>query len=138
MSTVTEETLRQLLKKCIALAVDEAQKEIADPLPAQFYIELGAFGQQGKDLSLDEVLSFLFRNGTFPRIVDIAVRGIKDGRTLIWIHPSSHIYVNDFKQTWNTPAGMGPFKSIGLMLPGFFSQRPRPLPIQALKEAGEK
>src|SRR5260221_6597057 len=29
---------------------------------------LEAFGQQGKDLSLDEVLSFLYRDGTFPRI----------------------------------------------------------------------
>jgi len=48
---VTKEALQQLLEKCITLAVDEAQKEIADSLPAQFYLELGAFGQQGKELS---------------------------------------------------------------------------------------
>jgi hypothetical protein len=138
MSTVTKEALQQLLEKCITLAVDEAQKEIADPLPAQFYLGLGAFGQLGKELSLDEVLSFLFRDGTFPRIVDIAVRGIKDGRTFIWIRPSGHAYVSDFAQTWNTPVGMGPFKSIGLMLPSFIWQRSRPLSTQDLREAGEK
>jgi hypothetical protein len=138
MSTVTKEALQQLLEKCIINAVVVAQKEIADPLPAQFYLGLGAFGQQEKELSPDEVLSFLFRDGTFPRIVDIAVRGIKDGRTFIWIRPSGHAYVSDFAQTWNTPAGMGPFKSIGLMLPGFLWQYSRPLSIQDLREAGEK
>ena len=101
------------------------------------YLGLEAFGQQGKDLSLDEVLSFLYRDGTFPRIVDIAVRGIKDGRTFIWVRPSGHTYVSDFAQAWNTPVGMGPFKSIGLMLPGFIWQRSRPLSTQDLKEAGE-
>jgi hypothetical protein len=74
MSTVTKEALQQLLENCITTAVNEAQKEIADPLPAQLYLGLGAFGQQGKELSLDEVLSFLYRDGTFPRIVDIAVK----------------------------------------------------------------
>jgi hypothetical protein len=138
MSTVTKEVLQQLLEKGIALAVGEAQKEIADPLPTQVYLGLGAFAQQGKELSLDEVLSFLYREGTFPRIVDLAVRGIKDGRTFIWIRPSGHAYVDDFAQTWNTPVGMGPFKSIGLMLPEFLWQRSRPLSTQDLKEAGEK
>jgi hypothetical protein len=74
MSTITKEALQQLLEKCITIAVDEAQKEISDSLPAQMYLGLEAFGQQGKDLSLDEVLSFLYRDGTFPRIVDIAVK----------------------------------------------------------------
>ena len=138
MSTVTKEVLQRLLETCITTAVNEAQKEISDPLPAQLYLGLGAFAQQGKELSLDEVLSFLFRDGTFPRIVDIAVRGIKDGRTFIWIRPSGHAYVSDFAQTWNTPVGMGPFKSIGLMLPEFLWQRSRPLSTQNLREAGEK
>ena len=137
MPTITKEALQQLLEKGITIAVDEAQKEVSDSLPAQMYLGLEAFGQQGKDLSLDEVLSFLYRDGTFPRIVDIAVRGIKDGRTFIWIRPSGHTYVSDFAQAWNTPVGMGPFKSIGLMLPGFIWQRSRPLSTQDLKEAGE-
>jgi hypothetical protein len=137
MSTIIKETLRQLLEKCIMIAIHDAQKEIADPLPIQLSSSLEAFGQQGKELSIDEILSFLHQDGTFPRIIDVAVKGIKEGRTLIWIRPSGHAYVNDFAQTWDTPAGMGPFKSIGLMLPGSIWERPRPLSRQDLEEAGE-
>ncbi len=108
------------------------------PLPTQIYLGLEAFEQRGKELSLDEVMLFLYQDGTFPRIIDVAVRGIKNGSTFIWLRPSGHAYVSDFSQTWNTPVGMGPFKNIGLMLPYFIWQRSRPLSIQDLEEAGEK
>jgi hypothetical protein len=135
MSIITKEALKQLLEKCITTAMYEVQEGISDPLPAQLYLGLEAFGQQGKELSLDEVLSFLYRDGTFPRIVDIAVRGIRDGRTFIWIRPSGHAYVSDFAQTWNTPVGMGPFKSI---ISGFLWKPAELLSTQKLKEAGER
>jgi hypothetical protein len=138
MSAVTKEAARQLLEKCIATTLENVQKQVSDPLPERLNLDLEAFGQRGKELSLDEIMSFLYRDGTFPRVVDIAVRGIKDGRTLVWIRPSGHAYVSDFSQTWNIPAGMGPFKSIGLMLPSVVWERPRPLFTQDLKEAGEK
>lgn len=138
MPTVTKEALQQLLEQCMVITVEEVQKQIAEPLPTHLYVGLEAFGQQGKELSLDEVLSFLYRDGTFPRIIDVAVRGIRKGRTFIWIRPSGHIYVSDFAQTWNHPVGMGPFKNIGLMLPSAIWERPRPLSAQDLEEAGEK
>jgi hypothetical protein len=138
MPMVTKEALRQLLERCIVLTVEEVQKQVVQPLPTFLYVGLEAFGQHGKELSLDEVMSFLYRDGTFPQIVDVAVRGIKSGRTFIWIRPSGHAYVDDFAQTWNNPAGMGPFKSIGLMLPSAIWGRPRPLSVQDLEKAGEK
>ena len=138
MPIASKEAMRQLLEKCITMTVEEAQKEVSDPLPTQLYLGLEAFGQRGKESSFDEVLSFLYRNGTFPRVVDIAVRGIKDGRTFIWIRPSGHAHVSDFSQTWNTPAGMGPFKNIGLMLPSPIWERPRPLSARDLEEAGNR
>jgi hypothetical protein len=138
MPAVTEETIRQLLEQCITTAVEEARQQVSEPLPTQFYVGLEAFGQHRKELSLDEVIPFLYRDGTFPRVVDIAVRGIRDGRTFIWIRPSGHKYVNDFSQTWNTPVGMGPFKSVGLMLPTFIWRRSKPFSPQDLKEAGGK
>jgi hypothetical protein len=138
VSAITKEALKQLLEQCIAIALDDAQKRVSDPLPTQIYPGLEAFGQHGKELSLDEVLSFLYQDGTFPRIVDVAVRGIKDERTFIWIRPSGHAYVSDFAQTWNIPEGMGPFKSIGLMLPSLIWKRPEPFSLQDLKESGEK
>lgn len=138
MAAVTEETVRKLFEQCIKTAIEEAQQQISEPLPTRFYLGFEAFGQHGKELSIDEVISFLYRDGAFPRIVDIAVRGIRDGRTFIWIRPSSHQYVKDFSQTWNTPPGMGPFKCVGLMLPTFIQQRSTPFSLQDLKEAGEQ
>lgn len=136
MITVTKETLRQLLEQCIVMAMQEAQKQVAELLLVSLYLGLEAFGQRGKELSLDEVMFFLYRNGTFPRVVDVAVKGMKDERTLIWIRPSDHPYVGDFSQTY-MPEEMGLFKSIGLMVPYTIWERPRPLSVQDLKEAGE-
>jgi len=138
MSTVTEATLRELLEKSISTAIEEAQKEVVNPLPVDKYLGLEAFGQCGKELSFDEVMSFLYRDGTFPRVADIYIRGIRDEHTFVWIRPSGHAYVSDFSQTLNRPAGMGPFNSGGLMLPGAKWERPRPFSLQDLKEAEEK
>ncbi len=138
MPTVTEETIRQLLDQCIVVALKEAQQEVSESLPTLLYVGLAAFGQHGKELSLDEVIPFLYRDGTFPKVVDVAVRGIKDERTFIWIRPSGHKYVSELSQTWNTPAGRGPFKSVGLMMPALIWDRSRPFSLQDLKEAGEK
>jgi hypothetical protein len=135
MQTMTKEAFTELFQKCIAMALEEAQKQVADLLPTELYLGLEAFGQRGKALSLEEVLSFLYRDGTFPRIIDIAVRGIREGRTFIWICPSGHTYVSDFAQTWNTPVGMGPFKRI---VPGFLWQSSGLVSTQKLKEEGEK
>ncbi len=135
MQTVTKEAFAELFQQCIAMALEETQKQVADPLPKELYLGLEAFGQHGKALSMEEVLSLLYRDGTFPRIVDIAVRGIREERTFIWIRPSGHAYVKDFTQTWNTPVGMGPFKRI---VSGFLWQRSGLVSTQELKEEGEK
>jgi hypothetical protein len=137
MSIITKEIIQHLLEKCIRATLENVQRQVSDSLPEQLYLTLEAFGQHEKKLSLDEVMFFLYRDGTFPRIVDIAVRGIKNEHTWVWIRPSGHSYVSDFTQTWNTPEGMGPFKSLGLMLPSEVWRRSRPLSIQDLREAGE-
>ena len=138
MSAVTKEALQQLFEHCITMVVEDVQKHVSAPLPTRISLGLEAFGQRGKVLSLDEVMHFLYQDGTFPRIVDVAVRGIKQEATLIWLRPSEHAYVSDFSQTWNTPVGMGPFKKCGLILPYSLSQRSMPLSVQDLEEAGEK
>ena len=135
---ITYEALRLLLEKGITTTLVEAQKEVSYTLPQQIYITLGAFRQDDRDLSIEEVMQFLFQEGAFPRVVDIAVRGIKNGRTLIWIRPSDHPYVTTLVETWNTPPGMGPFKSLGLMLPYSIWKRPRPLSYQDMLEAGKE
>ena len=71
----------------------------------------------------------------FPRIVDVFFQGIADEQTLIYLRPSGHAPTNDLAQTWNQPAGMGPFKSLGLLLPDSIARRPRPLSREDLEEA---
>lgn len=127
METITFETLRELLTKCINTTIENVQKEISDPLPRTLYIELAAFGRSGKETSLEEVMSYLYIDGKFPQVVDIGIKGIAKESTIIWIRPSSHTYVSEISDTWNQPVGMGPFKSIGLILPNFIWNRPRPL-----------
>src|SRR5215470_7879922 len=127
MTTMTYETCRHLLEQCIHVTVEAAQNDLSEPLPPKLCFELGAFGQSGKEISLDEAMQFLYVNGTFPRVVDIAVRGIIDDCTLVWLRPSGHHYVSKLEETWNNPPEMGPFKSVGLMLPHEVWNRPRPL-----------
>lgn len=132
LATLTKEIFRDLLLECIRITTDTAQKDVAEPLPEKLSLELAAFGQAGKITTLDEVLSFLYVQGTFPRIVDVAVKGVTKDATLIWIRPSAHPYVSDIRETWNQPPGMGPFKSIGLMLPKSLWDRPRPFSLREL------
>ena len=135
MEKITYETLHDLLNKAIDATMEIAQKEISDPLPGQLYLDLAAFGRSGKESSLEEVMSLLYVNGKFPRVVDIGIKGITKGTTIIWIRPSGHSYVSNIAETWNQPPGMGPFKSIGLLLPKFIWDRPRPLTRRDLEEA---
>jgi hypothetical protein len=103
MATVTYETCRHLLEQCIQDTLEAAQKDLPEPLPSKLCFELDAFGQSGKELSLDEAMPFLYVNGTFPRVVDISVRGIPDDCTLVWLRPSGHHYVSKLEETWNNP-----------------------------------
>ncbi len=135
METIPYETLRELLMKCISATIEKVQEEISDPLPHTHYLELAAFGRSGKATSLEEVMSYLYPDGTFPQVVDIGIKGIAKGSTIIWIRPSSHPYVSEISDTWNQPAGMGPFKSIGLILPKNIWDRPRPLTRHDLEDA---
>ena len=133
MSGLTREAFRLLLEQAIQQSMDLAQQQVSEPLPKALRLELA--GSHHRSLSLEEVISGLYRDGTFPRIVDVFVQGIADEQTLIFLRPSGHPATNDLALTWNQPAGMGPFKSQGLLLPVPIFQRPRPLSRQDLEEA---
>lgn len=135
MSGLTREAFRLLLQQAIHDSMNLAQQEVADPLPPTTQLELALAGYSDRTLSLEEVVSALYRDGAFPRIVDVFVQGIAGEQTLIFLRPSGHAPTNDLAQTWNQPAGMGPFKSLGLMLPTSIARRPRPLSREDLEEA---
>ncbi len=136
MQIVTQEDFFQLLKDGIRDAIQLAQKDCAFSLPQDISFELANYDQYRKEKTFDEIVTFLYKDGTFPRIIDVAVRGINDGKTLIWLRASGHEWVRDIAQTWNSPAGRGPFKSLGLLLPSLIWQRPRPFSIEDMEESG--
>ncbi len=135
MGTLTEDEFRALFLRAIDDTIDVAQAEVAEPLPRAVRFVLDAFGRGRDESSLEEVLALLYRDGTFPRVVDVFVRGVASERTIIKVSPSGHAYVSDVAQTWNNPPGMGPFKSLGFTARDSIYHRPRPLSRQDLEEA---
>lgn len=135
MSGLTCEAFHLLLEQAIQRSMNLAQDQVAYLLPQTTRLELALAGYSDRALSLEEVVSVLYREGTFPRIVDVFAQGIAQEQTCIFLRPSGHAWTNDLAQTWNQPAGTGPFKSLGLLLPTSIARRPRPLSRQDLEEA---
>jgi hypothetical protein len=96
---------------------------------------LGAFGQGHRASSVDEVLAYLYKDGTFPRVVVVGLWGIVDHQALVAILPSGHPYTNDRALTLEQPPEMGPFNCVGLMLRPSVWERPRPLTRQDLEDS---
>jgi len=71
-----------------------------------------AFGEPGMRPLLDvkTVVERLYaRAPLIPRIIDIAVIGLEDNHTLMFVRPSDHS-PSGWEETWNVPLGRGPFK----------------------------
>jgi hypothetical protein len=116
MSLVSRQELRQMLHEAIEASVQIAQVEMAEQLPRDVALELGALGQAGKESALDSILHHLYRDGSFPKVVNVAVRGVGQGKTVIWLGPSGDRFVRELSEAWSDPHGTGPFKPVGLML----------------------
>ena len=132
---LSAEEFELMFVRCVEKTVEMAQEEVGEPLPAAFCFELAIRDCAGRELSSEEVLSVLYQSGEFPRLVDVAVRGVTEDSTIIWIRPSAHPLAKTIVETWNDPPGSGPFKPIGLMMPTHFWDRPRPFRISDLKDA---
>src|SRR5262245_20824384 len=135
MTVLTREDFRSLLRDALVRTRELAQREVADPLPADSLLILDAFGRGRQESSCDEIVPYLYRDGTFPREVVVGVRGIVDGRTALVLAPTGHPYVDDLRRSLNQPPGMGPFNCVGLMVRAFVAARPRPLSRQDLEDA---
>lgn len=135
MAEVTSEMFLDMLKRTINLSREMAQRDVVEPLPTEYVLELGGLGQSGKEISLEEAVSHLYQGGRFPRIINVAVKGVARGMTIIWLGPSGHSGVSTLEETSNTPEGTGPFKRVGLMLRPSIWDRPRPLTRRDLEEA---
>lgn len=135
METFTREEFRVVLLQAVERIRGLAQQDLAEPLPSGTLLVLDAFGQGRRASSVDEVLAYLYKDATFPRLVVVGLRGIVDGQALVAILPSGHPFTNNRALTWKQPPAMGPFNCVGLMLRGSVWQRPRPLTRKDLEDA---
>ncbi len=129
MALLTRDELRDRLLRCIEDATDLAQGVVAEPLPRFYRFELHGFGRAGMESWLDEIMAHLYRDGTFPRVVDVAVVGVFDGATIIWIRPSGHAFESEVDTTFFQPAHTAPFK------PAVFGRGSPPRSLHDLEEA---
>lgn len=135
---MTEIELKHLLEQAIEITLTQVQQNMSEPLPQQVCFQVENDASKSTYYAVDDIIHYFYKDGSFPRLVDIAVRGIdRDGCILVWLRMSGHSFVQDIADTWNTPSGSGPFKSIGLMLPHSIWIRPRPLSLRDLREAGQ-
>lgn len=135
MATISREEFERLLVQAAHMSIEVAQEQVNGTLPDKLRWELTGFGRSGKESSLEQIVEILYRSGHFPVIIDVFVTGVIDAFTIIRARPSGHHFVDDITKTWNTPVGMGPFKTLGLILPGRIWYRPRPLSLDDLREA---
>jgi hypothetical protein len=135
MDTFTRDEFQALLLQAVERTRSLAGQDLAEPLPPDTLLVLGAFGQGHRASSVDEVLTYLYKDGTFPRVIVVGLWGIVDGQALVALLPSGHRYTNDRALTLNLPPAMGPFNCVGLMLRGTVWERPRPLTHQDLMQS---
>ena len=135
MGHVSMEMFRNIFKEGVRHTLMKAQELLGENLPDKIVYVLADSSKIGKFIGSEEILSQLYHSGSFPRIVDLAVCGIHDGETVVWVRPSAHPLTTQLKETWNQPKGSGPFKAAGLMLPSYLWGKGPPFSLSDLEEA---
>lgn len=123
-----------LLRQAVDSTMRKAQEDVGERLPQDYCYQLSERAKEER-LTVGEVVDALFHGGHIPRLIDIAVRGIAiNGQVVVWLRPSAHPWVADVNSTWD-PSGLGPFKVVGLLIPSFLWERPRPFRLDDLRES---
>ena len=93
-------------------AANLAEDRLGNKVAHSFEIELHGAGHSGVILSPEHALDALYINeNQFYRIIDISVIEINPTSTRVFVRVSAHT-PSAFEETWNQPAGSGPFKQI--------------------------
>jgi hypothetical protein len=79
MSSRNQEQLHALLEAAVERTMVPAPAEVASPLPRNRRSRWRSSRCSYEDLSLDDVSALLVSEGTFPRIADGCVRGMRAG-----------------------------------------------------------
>jgi hypothetical protein len=103
---------RELFHRSIDTAIHEAEAKFGLQLPKGIMIELHGVGDQRGLLNFEEAANLIFINEEiFHPVIDIGVRRIHSGMVVVFVRVSALPPVK-FEKTWNSPRGMGPFKTL--------------------------
>jgi hypothetical protein len=108
---MTKTEFGDLFLRALNVAADNAEANLAEPIPRSFRVELHAPGCAGRIVTFDEALSHLYlADDRFYRIIDLAVTQVRAEETVIFTRVSGH-QPADFDHTFD-PSGYGPFKQL--------------------------
>ena len=126
---------QRMLLKAVETATSMAQSELREELPGKVVYRLAGDKDSQEEEGIEYILKKLYVDGAFPRVVDVAVCGVKGASTVVWVRPSAHSLTKDLDRTWNQPKGAGPFKPMGVLLPAFIWERSVPFRLKDLVDA---
>lgn len=104
----------KLFESHLDLARETLENLLQVELPQNYKIALRGLGYSGREkISVSEAVDKLYlEEELFFVFIDIMVYEADRDHTVFFVRPSGH-RPRPFDQTWNTPAGNGPFKQLG-------------------------
>ncbi len=133
-SSMSREGFRDLFLKCVKAAICAAQGDVCEDLPGEVVFLLSTGKNSRQEESLDSILAKLYGTRGFSPLIDVAVIGVKNLSTVVWVRPSDLPLTKEMGRTWDQPSGTGPFKAIGLLLPAFISEKGGPFLLADLTD----
>lgn len=109
---MTKEEFRTLFAQALEVAAQNADKKLGYPVPRRFGIQMHGLASRPRMLTQEEAFEEIYIGAErFYRIIDIAVRSVTKDVTNVFMGISGH-EPGPLSQTWNQPAGSGPFKQV--------------------------
>ncbi len=107
---MNREEFKRLFRQNIDEAIAKTRQITSINFPEEVEIELYAPGESGSRMSIEDGVDILFLGeDKFYRLIDVSVLKVEKRKLVIFVRVSGHA-PSDFRKTWNTPPGNGPFK----------------------------
>lgn len=109
---MTFDEYNKLFQRELQAAIKNAEERLHRELPLEVKIVLHGAGHSGDLMdALTAARELYLGEDRFYRIIDLCVIKVSKKETTIFVRASSHT-PGTFEQTWNNPAGNGPFKQL--------------------------
>lgn len=109
---MNKEEFRLLFDRELEVAVANAERKLDHAVPCNFEIEMQGLTDRHSFMTKDEAVEMLYLGpDRFYRIVDLAVVGVSKDVCRVYVRISGH-KPGQLSETWNQPAGSGPFKQL--------------------------